>query len=178
MYLSGETSKRQADGTAEQAVDEGWKAEAAEGHCNREQQQQSWWMPDGASREAREALKRQRPHHQPEEVCLTIAAACKSCNNSHTYLGVLFFDLPGSILGNFCMPLFVILIVVWFQCLIFTVAICNNPDVYMCLTGAPNTHHALATFLCHLFRTWAKLLANIQSDLGQFRTLNPPPIRQ
>lgn len=31
---------------------------------------------------------------------------------SDTYLSVLFFDLPGSILGNFCMPLIVILIVV------------------------------------------------------------------
>lgn len=60
--LLGEAGQCQAAGNAEQAVDEGWKAEAAQGHCNREQQRrrQSWWMSDRATREAWEALKRQR----------------------------------------------------------------------------------------------------------------------
>lgn len=77
----------------------------------------------------------------PLPVSPSTIPACTSVLCSVIYRGVLW--------GNVCMPLIVILIVV-FRCLIFTVAMCNNPDVYMCLTGGPNTHDALPTFLCHL----------------------------
>lgn len=110
--LLGETGERQAAGNAEQAVDEGWKAEAAEGHCDREQQQQqSWWISNWASREAWEALKGQRSQHQSEAVCLALTAARESFNISSLYLSVLLWSF---IYGeNVCMlPIMILIFVI------------------------------------------------------------------
>lgn len=74
LFDSGEASERQTAGDAEQAVGEGRKAQAAQGHCDGEQRQWQWQQQQwrrGGFREAREAGARKRPELPSETIAIT-----------------------------------------------------------------------------------------------------------
>lgn len=82
VFESGEAGERQAAGDAEQAVGEGRKAEAAEGHRDGEQRQRQ----RRGSREAREAAAGERSQLPSEAIAVATLRECSSASGCRKLL--------------------------------------------------------------------------------------------
>lgn len=88
VFESGEAGECQAAGDAEQAVGEGRKAEAAEGHRDGEQwqRQRQWQWQRRCSREAREAAAGERSQLPSEAIAVATLRECSSASGCRKLL--------------------------------------------------------------------------------------------